>query len=153
VLESNRAFNRTIYHLHQELEFTVPFGDTFEVCRRFMRLYEEMYPQGLPYALFEVRFTPAGHERTLIGPGRGRRCTWIDLVCNDSDGFEKYYAAAQSLMKEIGARPHLGKFCEAYTRADLERLHGQHFAEFLRLVQEYDPEGKLVNAFTRRLFG
>jgi hypothetical protein len=26
VLESDRAFNRTIYHLHQELEFTVPFG-------------------------------------------------------------------------------------------------------------------------------
>ncbi|MCP4199874.1 MAG: oxidoreductase, partial [Proteobacteria bacterium] len=84
VLESSEAFNRTIYHLHQELEFTVPFEETFEACRRFIGLYEEMYAAGLPYTIFEVRFTPAGHDRTLIGAGRERRSTWIDLVCNDS---------------------------------------------------------------------
>ena len=83
ILESNKAFNRTIYHLHQELEFTVPFEDTFEVSRRFIGLYEEMYHLGLPYAIFEVRFTPK-QERTLIGAGQDRRSTWIDLVCNDS---------------------------------------------------------------------
>ena len=153
VLESNEAFNRTIYYLHQELEFTVPFEDTFEVCRRFVRIYEEMYPLGLPYTLFEVRFTPPGHDRTLIGAGRERRCTWIDLVCNDSDGFEKYYAAAEKLMKEIGARPHLGKFCEGFDRSDLERLHPEHFARFLQLVEAHDPESKFANEFTRRLFG
>ena len=70
VLESNEGFNRSIYHLHQEFEFTVPFEDTFSVCRRFIQLYEEMYPTGLPYTAFEVRFTPEGHNRTLIGPGQ-----------------------------------------------------------------------------------
>src|ERR687897_1071365 len=119
VLESNKAFNRTIYHLHQELEFTVPFENTFEACRRFIDLYERMYPSGLPYALFEVRFTPEGHDRTLIGAGRELRSTWIDLVCNDSEGFEEYYAAAEGLVKEIGARPHLGKFCESLDKEDL----------------------------------
>ena len=153
VLESNRSFNRTIYHLHQELEFTVPFEDTFEACGRFIRLYEEMYPSGLPYTLFEVRFTPKGHDRTLIGAGRDRRCAWIDLVCNDSRGFEKYYAAAEELLREIGGRPHLGKFCESFTRADMERLHRDHFTKFLELVEEHDPDGKFANEFTRRLFG
>jgi FAD/FMN-containing dehydrogenase len=153
VLESNRAFNRTIYHLHQELEFTVPFEDTFEACRRFIGLYEEMYPSGLPYALFEVRFTPEGHDRTLIGAGRDRRCTWIDLVCNDSRGFEEYYAAAEELVRELGARPHLGKFCESFTRADMETLHGDNFTKFVELVEEHDPGGKFANEFTRRLFG
>lgn len=152
VLESNKAFNRTIYHLHQELEFTVPFEDTFEACGRFIELYERMYPSGLPYALFEVRFTPV-HGRTLIGAGRERRSTWIDLVCNDSHGFEKYYAAAEELVGEIGARPHLGKFCETFGKEDLARLHGDRFARFLELVEEHDPEGKFANDFTRRLFG
>jgi hypothetical protein len=152
VLESNEAFNRTIYHLHQELEFTVPFEDTFEMCRRFQGLYEKMYAQGLPYALFEVRFTPAGHDRTLIGAGRENRSTWIDLVCNDSAGFEKYYAAAEKLIKEIGAKPHLGKYCESLDRSDLERIHPEHFAKFRQLQKEHDPEGKFANAFTRRLF-
>jgi len=154
VLESNRAFNRTVYHLHQELEFTVPFEDTFEACRRFVGLYEEMYRSGrLPYALFEVRFTPDGHGRTLIGAGRDRRCTWVDLVCNDSRGFEEYYAAAEGLIKELGARPHLGKYCESFARADLETLHQDNFEKFLNLMEEHDPDRKFANDLTRRLFG
>lgn len=152
ILESNKAFNRTIYHLHQELEFTVPFEDTFEVSRRFIRLYEEMYHLGLPYAIFEVRFTPK-QGRTLIGAGRDRRCTWIDLVCNDSQGFEKYYAAAEDLIKEIGARPHLGKFCETFDQDYLARIHQDSFAEFLNLAERHDPDSKFANDFTRRLFG
>jgi len=157
LLESNKGFNRTIYHLHQELEFTVPYEDTFECCKRFIKLYEDLYkesyPSGLPYTLFEVRFTPDKHERTLIGAGRGRRSTWIDLVCTDSHGFERFYVEAQKLMKEIGARPHLGKFCENLNKADMQYLHGDSFTRFLELVEEHDPEGKFANGFTRRLFG
>jgi len=46
VLESNEIFNRSIYHLHQELEFSIPYEDTFEVLTRFIRLYEERVPRG-----------------------------------------------------------------------------------------------------------
>ncbi len=152
VMESNQAFNRSIYHLHQEFEFSVPFEDTFTVCRRFIQLYEQMYPAGLPYAAFEVRFTPPGHTRTLIGPGRERRNTWIDLVCNDSVGFEEYYAAAEALMQELGGRPHLGKYVQSVDSDYLARVHGQHFERFRQLVKEHDPQGKFANAFTRRLF-
>ncbi len=153
VLESSEAFNRTIYHLHQELEFTVPFEETFEACRRFIKLYEEMYAAGLPYTIFEVRFTPAGHDRTLIGAGRERRSTWIDLVCNDSAGFEKYYAAAEAYLKMNGARPHLGKYCESIDQSDLERLHQEHFMKFKQVVEKHDPKGKFSNELTQRLFG
>jgi FAD/FMN-containing dehydrogenase len=153
VMESNKAFNRTIYHLHQELEFTVPFEVTFEECKRFIELYEKMYGDGgLPYTLFEIRFTPEGRNRTLIGAGRERRSTWIDLICNDSHGFEKYYAAAEKLVKEIGGRPHLGKFCHSFDADDMRRIHGEHFDKFLQLVNEYDPQRKFANVFTRRLF-
>jgi FAD/FMN-containing dehydrogenase len=161
LLESNKGFNRTIYHLHQELEFTVPFEDTFEACERFINLFQDLYKEqyrggscssGLPYALFEVRFTPE-HDRTLIGAGRGRRSTWIDLVCNDSHGFEKYYVEAEKLIREIGARPHLGKFCESFNKADMVRLHGDNLTRFLELVEAHDPDGKFANGFTRRLLG
>ena len=120
---------------------------------RFLKLYEDLYSQGLPYTLLEVRFTPEGHDQTMLGAGRGRRSGWIDLVCNDSDGFELYYAAAVDLIKEIGARPHLGKFCDGLTAADLEKVHGDSFRSFLDLVAAHDPSGKFANAFTRRLFG
>ena len=153
VMESNEAYNRTIYHLHQELEFTVPFEQTFYACERFIKLFERMYEaKKLPYTLFEVRFTPAGHNRTLLGAGRDRASTWIDLVPNDSDGFEEYYAAAEELMKEIGARPHLGKFCKSFRKADMAKLHGDSFTKFLDLMHKHDPQNKFANDLTRRLF-
>ena len=53
----------------------------------------------------------------------------------------------------IGGRPHLGKYCEGFDHEDLERLHGDHYRQFLRIMAEHDPDGKFANAFTRRLFG
>ena len=152
VLESDNAHNRTIYHLHQELEFTIPFERTFEICDRLVSLYEHMAAADrLPYLLLEVRFTPAGHDRTLIGPGKGRRCTWIDLIVNDSDGFEQFYAAALQVITDIGGRPHLGKYTEGIDGSYLKRLYGDDYRTFQTLVAEHDPEEKFANAFTRRM--
>lgn len=153
VMESNKAFNRTIYHLHQELEFTVPYEDTWPVCKRFLQLYETMYSNEMPYALLEVRFTPNGLDHAMLGAGRDQRSTWIDLICNDSRGFEAYYAAAEEVIKEIGARPHLGKYCEKLDNDHLSNVYGTSFDEFLRLRLMHDPNEKFGNSFTSRLFG
>jgi hypothetical protein len=88
----------------------------------------------------------------LLGAGRERRYTCIDLVPNDSDGFEEYYAAAEELMKTMDARPHLGKFCKSFGKADLARLHGDKLTKFLELKQKCDPQNKFENDLTRRLF-
>lgn len=153
IMESSKAYNRTIYHLHQELEFTIPFEKTFEACDSFLKLFEEMYPLGkLPYTLLEIRFTPAGHDRTLIGAGREHRSTWINLVCNDSHDFEEYYAAAEELMKSLGARPHLGKYCQSFYKADLAKAHPSTFTKFLDLMKQHDPDDKFANVLTRRTF-
>jgi FAD/FMN-containing dehydrogenase len=153
VLESFKAFHRSIYHLHQELEFAVPYERAVEVCERFKDLYEKLYrTEKLPYTLFEVRFTPGGHDRTLIGPGRERRSMWLDLLANDSRGFEKYYAKAEERMREVDARPHPGKYNETFTREDLMKMHGDHFVKFLDLANRHDPDRKFANEFTRRMF-
>lgn len=150
VLESDNAHNRTMYHLHQELEFTVPFERTFEICDRLLALYERLSPSGLPYLLIEVRFTPA-HDHSLIGAGKGHRCTWIDLICNDSDGYEVFYAAAVELIKEIGGRPHLGKYCDGFDGTYLEELYGEDYRLFQQLMATHDPRGVFANDFTRRM--
>lgn len=152
VMESNAAYNRTVYHLHQELEFTVPFEETFPMVKKFIKLYEDLYrKQKLPYTLFEVRFTP-NKSPSLIGAGHDRECCWIDLVINDSEGFEVFYDAAEELMKQIGARPHLGKWCKSYTKGDLQNVHGNNLDTFLNLINQHDPDEKFVNEFIRRLF-
>lgn len=151
VLESDNAHNRTLYHLHQELEFTIPFEQTFEICDRLMALYQRLGPSGLPYLLLEVRFTPP-HDDSLIGAGKDYRCTWIDLICNDSDGYLTFYAAAAEMIKEIGGRPHLGKHCDGFDGTYLEQLYGDDYRRFQRLVTQHDPNGRFANAFTNRMF-
>jgi hypothetical protein len=98
-----------------------------------------------------VRFTPAGHDLTLIGAGRERASTWINLCCNDSGRFEEFYAEAEKLMREVGARPHLGKYCQSLTSHDLLEAHGDHFIRFTNLADRHDPAGKFLNVFTRRV--
>lgn len=155
VLESDKGYTRTIYHLHQEFEFTVLFSDAVQRCQQFLSLFEEMYlaePKELPYTLLEVRFTPADRTRALIGAGQGERRCWIDLICNDSHGFEKYYAAADTIVKEIKARPHLGKYGLDFRKSYLAELYGENFEKFLQLMDEHDPENKFANPLTNRLF-
>jgi hypothetical protein len=156
VLESAEGYSRTIYHLHQEYEFTVPYEEAIPMCRLFLKMFEDMYlanPKELPYSLLEIRFTPAGHHLALIGPGRDTRRCWIDIVSNDTHGFEKYFAAAEKMVIEIGARPHLGKYCETLYKAHMAGIYGEHFERFLELRDIHDPDRKFINPFTRRLFG
>jgi hypothetical protein len=152
VLESSEAYTRTIYHLHQELEFTVPFEDTLAMCDHFIHLYQQTYTSDVPYALFEIRFTPKDHTRSLIGPGQQGPRTWIDLVINDSYGFEKFYSVAEESVKNLGARPHLGKYCTIFHKEDLQNLYPATFPLFQQLRLQQDPQKKFSNVFTRRIF-
>jgi len=152
VLESSQGFNRTMYPLHQELEFAIPYEQTFTVLRAYLNLYEKLQPNGLPYGAVEVRFTPAGRDGSLIGPGRQRQSAWIDVLHNDSMGEELFFSLSEALMMALGGRPHLGKWNKRVNRRYLASVHGQSFARFRELVKEYDPAGKFVNEYTRRLF-
>jgi hypothetical protein len=155
VLESAQGYTRTIYHLHQEFEFTVPYEEAIPRCRQFLELFEEMYmtePKDLPYTLLEIRFTPANRTKSLIGAGQGGRRCWIDLICNDSHGFEKYYAAADLVIRDIGARPHLGKFGLNFDKSYMASLYSANFDRFVELMNEHDPESKFANPLTNRLF-
>ncbi len=56
-------------------------------------------------------------------------------------------------MREIDARPHLGKWCETYTHVEGARQYGSAFEEFTRLRNEHDPDGRFRNAFSDRVLG
>jgi hypothetical protein len=107
----------------------------------------------LPYTLVEVRFTLDDHGRTLTGAGGDRRSAWIDLICNDSRVYKKYYAEVEKLMKKVGARPYLGRYCNSFSKADVAKLNDDKFTKFLTLVEEHDPHAEFANKRTRRLFG
>ena len=95
-------------------------------------------PKELPYTLLEVRFTPADRTKALVGAGQGGRRCWIDLICNDTHGFEKYYEAADQIIHEIKARPHLGKFGTVFYK----KLSGGIIRRKFRQVSAVDARAR-----------
>lgn len=153
VLRSYQAFNRSVYHQHEELEVAVAAEAGFDALDELVARYEAAYRQArLPFTVFEVRFTPAGHDRTLIGPARDRATVWLDVVPNETRGFERFYQEVIAFARANDARPHLGKWADGLAAADLAATHGAHFERFLELRRTADPARRFDNPFTARLF-
>ena len=157
VLRSHEAFNRSQYHLHQELEVAVPLERVWHDLDALIGLYERMYHEApLPFFLVEVRFTPGGHERSLLGAGVDRPSAWLCLCLNQSGRVGDYFDAVEEWMRTAegqAARLHLGKWCERLDAGDLARMHGERFDRFRAVRADADPGGRFVNPFVQRLLG
>jgi L-gulonolactone oxidase len=154
VLDSHDAFSRSQYHLHQELEIAVPRDRVWVEIDRAIESYERLYRDSpLPFLLVEVRFTPAGHDRSLLGAGTDRATAWLCLCCNQSGDVHRYFDAVEDLVRHGDARIHLGKWCETLDVADIARMHGERFDRFQAVRRRADPDGKFVNPFVERLIG
>lgn len=68
---------------------------------------------------------------------------WRDPPCR-----ERYYAAFEHLMREMGGRPHWAKNFDA-TRAQLEEAYGEDLDTFRGVRDEADPEGMFVGPWHR----
>ncbi|MEM7093094.1 MAG: D-arabinono-1,4-lactone oxidase [Actinomycetota bacterium] len=155
VLDSAQAFNRTIYHMHQEIEFAVHRERTWEVVDRLCTIYTELFgDHRMPFTLIEVRFTPHQGTESMISPASGAGPhVWFTIACSQSGAVAEYFAAIEQYMREIGGKPHLGKWCETLTDADMRAMHGAAFEQFQQLRKLHDPNGRFANRFTERVLG
>ncbi|MGH1492634.1 MAG: D-arabinono-1,4-lactone oxidase [Acidimicrobiales bacterium] len=154
VLHSHEAFSRSQYHLHQELEIAVPHERVWTELDQTLHLYEEMYRQRrLPFLLVEVRFSPAGHDRSFLGAGAERATAWLCLCCNQSGAVDEYFESVEQWLGEADARVHLGKWCETLDADDVAAMHGDRFKRFAEVRDEADPKGRFVNPFIERVLG
>jgi L-gulonolactone oxidase len=154
VLRSHEAFSRSMYHLHQELEIAVPLERVWRDLDETLAIYERMYAQGrLPFLLVEVRFSPSGHDCSLLGPGVERASAWLCLCCNQSGAVGRYFDAVEDWLRTTDGRIHLGKWCEHLDVRDLTAMHGERLAAFQRVRADLDPHGRFVNPFVERLLG
>lgn len=153
VLDSYRAFSRSQYHLHQELEVAVPMDRVWADLDETLELYRTRYRgQHLPFLLVEVRFSPGGH-RTLLGAGTEGPSAWLCLCCNQSGAVGDYFDDVEQWVRRSGARLHLGKWCERLDAADIATMHGERFDRFQQIRAATDPAGKFLNDFTSRVLG
>ncbi|KAF2396382.1 L-gulonolactone/D-arabinono-1,4-lactone oxidase [Trichodelitschia bisporula] len=63
---------------------------------------------------------------------------------------QRYYAAFEYLMKELGGRPHWAKNFATVSRADIESMYGADLEKWRGVRAEVDPEGVFVGPWVRR---
>ena len=154
VLHSHEAFSRSQYHLHQELEIAVPRERVWRDLDTLIEMYERRADdQRLPFLLVEVRFSPAGHDASLLGAGVERDTAWLCLCLNQSGDVGNYFADVEAWVRDNDARIHLGKWCEDLDVGDLKRMHGDRFERFRAVRRRLDPDGRFANPFVDRVLG
>lgn len=147
IMPAQRGFGRKLFYRHDEIELAVPFEATQDALRDVMKLLrDEDY-----FSIVEVRFTP-DTSQSLIGPGVGRRSAWIELATPLSQPRDVMYARVEAILRAYGGRPHLGKKT-TFTHHELLEVYGERFTAFQAVRSRVDPTGKLLNPFTRRVFG
>lgn len=110
------------------------------------------------HAPIEVRVTDSSSPspRALLdntsaeGPTLFLNATLYRPYNADPPSRERYYAAFEYLMKELGGRPHWAKNFSTVTHSDLEAMYLTTLDDWIRVRNDVDPEGMFVGDWHRR---
>jgi L-gulono-1,4-lactone dehydrogenase len=134
--------------VHRETEWAFDLADAPRLLRAYRRT---LLDSGHTYNFIqEVRFSRA--DDFWLSPAYRRDSIWLGMYNMDGDAaWADQLRIFEDFAVQNGGRPHWGKeasFDPAHLRAQYARLE-----EFRALAAGYDPEGKLANAWARRVLG
>lgn len=131
-------------------EWNIPVEHTASALRGLRQLIAEKgYYAHLP---IEVRF--AQGDDTWLSPCQGRDSCYIGVIAYLPHGrpprHEAYFADFEKLMGTFKGRPHWGKFFQLESDELANRY--PYWEDFQRIRRRMDPEYRLRNRFTERVF-
>ncbi len=144
---SHKVFASPRYVRFSEMEYAVPRGAGAEAVRA-VRDWVERSGSLISFPV-EVRFVKG--DDIPLSPASGRDTCYIAVHTYQGMDYVPYFSAVESIMKDLGGRPHWGKlhFQSAETLAP--RYPG--WDEFQAVRRRLDPEGRFANDYTDRVLG
>jgi FAD-linked oxidoreductase len=130
-----------------EMEYAIPRPALPSVLRE-LRTLPERHDQRISFPV-EVRVAP-GDDITL-STASGRDTAYVAVHVYRGTDHRAYFDAVESLMGDVGGRPHWGKLHAL--GADQLRERYPRFEEFLALRDRLDPERRFGNDYLARVLG
>jgi FAD-linked oxidoreductase len=130
-----------------ELEYVVPASDGVDCVRELAEAIRGRKMLGI-YPL-EMRFIKA--DDGWLSPFYQRDAVSISVHQYYKQPHGELFGLAEAIFARYGGRPHWGKM-HNLKAADLARLYPR-FDEYRALRRRLDPQGKLLNAHLRTIFG
>ncbi|MCU5784675.1 FAD-dependent oxidoreductase [Alcanivorax balearicus MACL04] len=130
-----------------EMEYTVPADDGLDCLRE---VCERIRDQDINvFFPIEYRYTAA--DDTLLSMFSERAGASISVHQYYKQDYRPLFDAVEPIFQRFAGRPHWGKL-HSLDATRLRPLYPR-FDDFLALRREFDPEGRMLNPYLRRVLG
>jgi len=132
----------------REMEYTVP-ADAGPACMQeiLKKIHDNRLPLSFP---FEYRYVKADDIWLSMFEGRDG-CSISIHQYGDLD-YKEAFAEIEPIFWKYEGRPHWGKI-HTLDAGRLAQLYPRHWQDFQEVRKALDPEGRMMNAHLRQLFG
>lgn len=144
---SDRIFASPRLVRFTEMEYALPRAATPEAVRRIMAVVPER-GYAVPFPI-EVRTVAA--DDAFLSTASGCDSGFVAVHMYEGMAYEPYFRAVESIMDELGGRPHWGK--RHYQTAATLRSRYPDWDRFQAVRTRLDPHGRFANAWTDRVLG
>ena len=144
---SDRVFLTPRLVRFAEMEYSIPREAAPQAVREIKSLIER---EGLIVS-FPIEVRAVAPDDAFLSPAYGRECAYVAVHMFQKVDFHPYFRAVEAIMKELGGRPHWGKW-HYRTAQDLRPAYPE-FDRFLAVRDRLDPGRLFANAYLDRVLG
>jgi L-gulonolactone oxidase len=130
-----------------EMEYALPRDLTPEAVRRVMEMIER---RGFAVP-FPIEVRTVAPDDAFLSTAAGRQSGFVAVHMYRQMPWQPYFQAVESIMAELGGRPHWGK--RHFQTAATLRPRYPDWDRFQSVRARLDPEGRFANAWTERVLG
>ena len=130
-----------------EMEYALPRDRTPEAVRRVMEVIER---RGFAVP-FPIEVRTVAPDDAFLSTAAGRQSGFVAVHMYRQMPWQPYFRAVESIMLELGGRPHWGK--RHFQTAATLRARYPDWDRFQSVRARLDPEGRFANAWTERVLG
>jgi FAD-linked oxidoreductase len=130
-----------------EMEYALPREHTPEAVRRVLELIEQ---RGLAVP-FPIEARTVAADDAFLSTAAGRDSGFVAVHMYEGMEWEGYFRAVESIMDELGGRPHWGK--RHFQTAATLRSRYPEWERFQAVRAQLDPSGLFANEWTDRVLG
>jgi L-gulono-1,4-lactone dehydrogenase len=130
-----------------EMEYALPREHTPEAVRRVL----EMIVKRRFAVPFPIEVRTVAPDDAFLSTAAGRDSGFVAVHMFDGMQWRPYFEAVESIMDELGGRPHWGK--RHFQTAATLRPRYPEWDRFQAVRARLDPEGRFANEWTERVLG
>ena len=144
---SDRVFLTPRLVRFAEMEYSIPR----EAAPQAVRAVKDLIERDRLIVSFPIEVRAVAPDDAFLSPAYGRDTAYLAVHMFQGVDFHPYFKAVEAAMKDLGGRPHWGKW-HYRSRDDLHPAYPD-FDRFLAVRDRLDPDRLFANAYLDRVLG